>query len=381
MTIKKGGMSKTTPEAQQLVKNLMQQAENAVCADCQHNPSKWASSTLGIFICYECSGIHRSLGTHISFVRSCTLDGWTPQQAKLMRRVGNKVANQYWEANLPRDFMRPSPFDRMGMENFIRAKYVGHKWAAPGDPPHITKAHSPYARASQAPQQPMGMQQQGFQQQPLQRSNVSPARSVDSFTEIQQQQQLQKPQPQTPEDSEPSAFDFINADIPKEDILPPPPHPSQPSQNSQPSHPSPQATAKVMPKSSSPPPAQHRPHFAKREPSQTPPSVPKQVAQDSSFDFINEMANQRKPQAVVVESKPVHHGQSLFPRKPRGAARFMKKPTGEAVINQMLEMSSNAAFRPVSAPVNVPIKQDGSQGGALSMFAGLDFSHARHGNQ
>ena len=134
--------SKRTPQAQMLVKNLVQQPENAICADCQQNPSKWASSTLGVFLCYDCSGIHRSLGTQNSFVRSINLDGWTPEQAELMKNIGNKVANQYWEANLPSDFIRPNSSDRFQMENFIRDKYIKHKWAAPGDPPHITKANN-----------------------------------------------------------------------------------------------------------------------------------------------------------------------------------------------------------------------------------------------
>ena len=350
-------MSKTTPEAQQLVKNLLAQPDNAICADCQHNVSKWASSTLGVFICYECSGIHRSLGTHITFVRSCTLDGWTPEQAKLMRRVGNKVANQYWEANLPRDFMRPSPFDRFGMEQFIRQKYVEHRWAAPGEPPHITKARSPYARATQ-PQSPQQQyQQQQYVQPP---SHVSPARSLESLAPHP------SPPPPAQNDSEPSAFDFIDApkEPAKESPLTSPTASVQPQQQEQ----------KTLPKSSSPPPAQHKPHFAKREPAQTPPTVPpkKTVADDSSFDFINEMAVQRQPQ-TIVQSKPAHHGQSLFPKK-RGAARFMKKPTGDAVINQMLEMSSNTDFRPISAPV----KPRNPNGGALSLFDGLDFTHAKH---
>ena len=132
-------MSKATNEALQQVKLLMTIPENSICADCQKKVAKWASSTLGVFICIDCSGIHRSLGTHISFVRSCTLDSWTPEQARLMRRVGNKVANEYWEAHLPIDFMRPSPSDRFGMENFIRAKYVEKRWAASGDPPHLRK--------------------------------------------------------------------------------------------------------------------------------------------------------------------------------------------------------------------------------------------------
>jgi hypothetical protein len=34
----------------------------------------------GVFICIRCSGIHRSMGTHISKVKSVDLDVWTPEQ-------------------------------------------------------------------------------------------------------------------------------------------------------------------------------------------------------------------------------------------------------------------------------------------------------------
>lgn len=33
-----------------------------VCADCPTKQPRWASSKLGVFICIECSGIHRNLG-------------------------------------------------------------------------------------------------------------------------------------------------------------------------------------------------------------------------------------------------------------------------------------------------------------------------------
>jgi len=36
----------------------------------------WASLNLGTLICIDCSGIHRKIGTHISKVRSLTLDVW-----------------------------------------------------------------------------------------------------------------------------------------------------------------------------------------------------------------------------------------------------------------------------------------------------------------
>ena len=181
-------MSKPSAEALQLVKSLMELPENSICADCKKKAAKWASSTLGVFICIDCSGIHRSLGTHISFVRSCTLDSWTPEQARLMRRVGNKVANEYWEARLPKDFIRPATGDRLGMEAFIRAKYIEHRWAAPGDPPHIKPpSHSSTGGAVR----PGIAMYEGYfkhnpiqqQQQPIMGSGYSipPSRSNESF--------------------------------------------------------------------------------------------------------------------------------------------------------------------------------------------------------
>ncbi|KAH0795130.1 ARF GAP-like zinc finger-containing protein [Histomonas meleagridis] len=117
--------------------SLLKLPENYLCADCKKHRPKWASCNLGIFICLECSGIHRSLGTHISFVRSCNLDSWEPEQEMRMKYIGNQKANDYWEYNLPPDFQRPDPNDRSSMERFIRDKYVNKKWINPSIPgPH-----------------------------------------------------------------------------------------------------------------------------------------------------------------------------------------------------------------------------------------------------
>jgi len=65
---------------------------NDRCVDCPNRNPEWASVTLGVFLCLECSGQHRSLGTHISFVRSVRMDSWTDSQIASMRASGGNDA-------------------------------------------------------------------------------------------------------------------------------------------------------------------------------------------------------------------------------------------------------------------------------------------------
>ncbi|KAG0051708.1 hypothetical protein BGZ83_003377 [Gryganskiella cystojenkinii] len=75
---------------------------NSFCAECGAKNPDWCAINLGILICIECSGIHRSLGTHISKVRSFTLDttSYTRDLFDFIRAVGNKISNEIWEAKL-----------------------------------------------------------------------------------------------------------------------------------------------------------------------------------------------------------------------------------------------------------------------------------------
>ncbi|WOL07713.1 ADP-ribosylation factor [Canna indica] len=118
-----------------ILEGLMKLPENRECADCKAKGPRWASVNLGIFICMQCSGIHRSLGVHISKVRSATLDTWLPEQVTLIQNMGNEKSNKYWEAELPPNY------DRVGIENFIRAKYEDKRWI-----PRNGSSRSPNAR-------------------------------------------------------------------------------------------------------------------------------------------------------------------------------------------------------------------------------------------
>jgi len=99
-------------------------AGNLTCADCGKDKPDWASINLGILVCIECSGIHRNLGSHISKVRSLSLDSWSSYNIKTLERIGNHKANAYWERNM-RPEMKPSAkSSREEKGNFIRAKYL-----------------------------------------------------------------------------------------------------------------------------------------------------------------------------------------------------------------------------------------------------------------
>jgi Arf-GAP/SH3 domain/ANK repeat/PH domain-containing protein len=107
---------------------------NKVCADCgSENKVDWCSINLGVLLCIECSGIHRSLGTHISKVRSLVLDTavFTPDLIEILLLIGNRVSNMVWEAKLDR-FLKPGAHStREQRLHFVTAKYSDRTYVQP----------------------------------------------------------------------------------------------------------------------------------------------------------------------------------------------------------------------------------------------------------
>jgi len=122
---KKDEVSKTRKILQQLQKL----PANKKCAECGSKQPTWASTNLGVFVCIRCSSVHRSMGTHISKVKSATLDIWKMDTVEHFREQGgNQKVNTIYEAKLP-EGQKPNPGSDMYLvERFIRDKYERKLW-------------------------------------------------------------------------------------------------------------------------------------------------------------------------------------------------------------------------------------------------------------
>ncbi|KAF8128922.1 putative GTPase activating protein for Arf-domain-containing protein [Boletus edulis] len=121
------GVSKIMAERNhRTLMELVLKPGNDVCADCKARAPRWASYNLGIFICVNCASIHRKIGTHITKVKSITLDKWNKEQVEVMKEKGNIKSNTMYN---PDEARHPPPTNMVDsdrdseLEKFIRSKY------------------------------------------------------------------------------------------------------------------------------------------------------------------------------------------------------------------------------------------------------------------
>ncbi|KAL4714095.1 hypothetical protein ACJJTC_008449 [Scirpophaga incertulas] len=103
-----------------------------VCADCGASDPSWASINRGLLLCAECCSVHRSMGRHISHVKSLRQGTWPPSLLAMVQALTAQNVNSIWEHSLldtsaPKHLRKkPQPKDPLHptKSEFILAKHL-----------------------------------------------------------------------------------------------------------------------------------------------------------------------------------------------------------------------------------------------------------------
>jgi len=140
---------------QRRLRRVLNRQENKICLDCSRPGPRWASIisippptdspinpcphdfSVGGFCCLECSGAHRTLGTHLNFVRSVDFDSLNEREIRALEMTGNAAVNSMYEGRLfstevggrgiavsfTKEIKPDASSDQNTRELFIRNKY------------------------------------------------------------------------------------------------------------------------------------------------------------------------------------------------------------------------------------------------------------------